>query len=145
MWREVALSQLSVCPGFIWPAPEGCAPEFLTIKKYSCMLCNCCISVVCVKHLCWKFDSNSLRMYCIHGWNAMLMICVTIAIVALRSFLLGCLIHLFVWCTGFIFISDCTLFDLFSMAIDIRTGVKCCEINLVAALLELEMLNVMWP
>lgn len=75
----------------------------------------------------------------------MLMICVAIAIVALRSFLLSSLIYLFVWCTGFIFIRVCTLFDLFSMAIDIRTGVKCCEINLVAALLELEMLNVSGP
>lgn len=74
----------------------------------------------------------------------MLMTCVTIASVALRPFLLSCLIYLFVWCTRFIFISVCALFDLFSMAIDIRTGVKCCEMDLVATLLKLEMLNVMW-
>lgn len=58
------------------------------------------------------------------------------------SYLFVCLL---VWCIGFIFIRVCTLFDLFSMAIDIRMGVKCCEINLVATLLEREMLNVMWP
>jgi hypothetical protein len=39
-------------------------------------------------------------MYCMHGWNAMLMTCVTIASVTLRSFLLSCLIYLFVCLFG---------------------------------------------
>lgn len=65
----------------------------------------------------------------------MLMTCVTIASVALRSFLLSCLIYLSVWCTRFIFIRVCTLFDLFLMVDEIGTVVKCCKINLVATLL----------
>jgi len=87
--------------GFYLTCARRCAPEFLTIKKKnSCMRCIFCISVVCVKHLCWEFDSNSPRMYCMHGWNAMLMTCVTIASVTLRSFLLSCLIYLFVCLFG---------------------------------------------